>query len=519
MIRHLIISLFACTHAVTNLQANAEPEVVINSAAMRDGTTYLDVSFRVNDSDDATVKTRALAFVDGVRSFANILRPETFIEGTSANLGDSIPTSTDLTLTWDVGADWDVELGQIKFEVLAQDDRGLLPFDWITIPATADTEELSISLNSPTDEEVLDALFWQYASGDTGLSLVDGILTGNTNSGIFSGIILTEGVSLRAYAAPYVFKQMNLDAASSVELSFAEYARAGVSSPEDWHACNRPWAGIAPVIGWGTEEYGEITQMPKGCKDVVAVEAGYRTTFLLLGNGTVRGFGWSYDRKLAIPDGLTDVVKIATSGYHTLALKSDGTVVAWGNNTYGEATIPEGLDNVIDIDCNNDVSMAVKSDGKIVAWGRNFYNLLNIPTEAVDIKEVSLGTNHCVALKNDKTVVAWGHNYSGQATPPANLTDVKQVAAQTISLALREDGSLVPWGTSIYGLEDIPTDLPAINQISTDGGSAVYALTPSGDLYAWGDNFYGILDIPEGIAPVKQVSGVAHTMALLEQGM
>lgn len=36
---------------------------------MRPGTTLMDVVYRVNDPDDATVKTRALAFVDGVRSF------------------------------------------------------------------------------------------------------------------------------------------------------------------------------------------------------------------------------------------------------------------------------------------------------------------------------------------------------------------------------------------------------------------------------------------------------------------
>jgi hypothetical protein len=52
------------------LAANVAPTVVIQSAAMRPGTTLMDVVYRVNDPDDATVKTRALAFIDGVRSFA-----------------------------------------------------------------------------------------------------------------------------------------------------------------------------------------------------------------------------------------------------------------------------------------------------------------------------------------------------------------------------------------------------------------------------------------------------------------
>ena len=57
--------------------ANTAPTVVIQSAAMRPGTTLMDVVYRVNDPDDATVKTRALAFVDGVRSFAKVLKPVT----------------------------------------------------------------------------------------------------------------------------------------------------------------------------------------------------------------------------------------------------------------------------------------------------------------------------------------------------------------------------------------------------------------------------------------------------------
>ena len=91
--------------------ANTAPTVVIQSAAMRPGTTLMDVVYRVNDPDDATVKTRALAFVDGVRSFANVLKPVTFVEGTAAKLGDAIPSNTNHTLTWDVAADWNIVLG------------------------------------------------------------------------------------------------------------------------------------------------------------------------------------------------------------------------------------------------------------------------------------------------------------------------------------------------------------------------------------------------------------------------
>jgi hypothetical protein len=95
-------SLFAAT--------NVAPTVTLVSAAMRTNTTLMDVTYRITDPDDATVKVRALAFVNGVRSFTNVIRPTAFMEGTATNLGDAITTGVDHTLTWDVKADWNIDL-------------------------------------------------------------------------------------------------------------------------------------------------------------------------------------------------------------------------------------------------------------------------------------------------------------------------------------------------------------------------------------------------------------------------
>jgi hypothetical protein len=119
-------------------------------AEMRPGTTYMDIDYRVDDPDDATVRVRALAFVNGTRSFANILRPVSFVEGTAGNLGDSIRSGTKQTLTWNVGADWNTDLGQMKFEILALDSRGHLPIDWVTIPAASGQPALTISEDRET---------------------------------------------------------------------------------------------------------------------------------------------------------------------------------------------------------------------------------------------------------------------------------------------------------------------------------------------------------------------------------
>ena len=62
------------------------PQVEYVSAAVRENDpTILDVVYRVK-SEKPTVKVRALAYKDGVRSFANVVRPETFIEGTDVNV-------------------------------------------------------------------------------------------------------------------------------------------------------------------------------------------------------------------------------------------------------------------------------------------------------------------------------------------------------------------------------------------------------------------------------------------------
>jgi hypothetical protein len=215
-----LASLLLCL-TTTFAMANTAPTPVIVSATMRPTTTLMDVVYRVNDPDDATVKVRALAFVNGTRSFANVIKPTAFVEGTAANLGDAISTNADHTLTWDVAVDWSIDVGQLKFEILALDSRGLLQFDWISIPAAGGNPALTISKDTPASNKVLDALFWQYASGDPGMSLAGGVVTGTAASGAFSGLQLASGDYVGTNAPVYVFKQMNRAPASPGEAHYA----------------------------------------------------------------------------------------------------------------------------------------------------------------------------------------------------------------------------------------------------------------------------------------------------------
>ncbi len=387
---------------VSGLVANIAPTVVIQSAAMRAGTTYMDVVYRVDDPDDATVKVRTLAFVDGERSFAKVLRPVTFVENTASNVGDAVTTNADHTLTWNVGADWNIDLGQVKFEVLARDGRGLLPLEWISIPEAGGNPAVTVSKNSPTDAEVLDALFWQFADGDEGLTVETGVLKGTASSGVFSGLSLVSGAIVQTYATPFVFKRMNLD---PDDLILVNQARAGVSDPLGWHASNRAYAGLSPLVAWGDNEYGKAT-IPSGqcgLVGVTAIAAGYYHSLALKRDGTVVGFGNSGFE--TPPYGLSEVTAIAAGYAHSLALKSDGTVVGWGSNWAGQTTIPSGLSGVTAIAAGFYNSLALKSDGTVVGWGMGGNTP---PIDLSGVTAIAAGFYHSLALKSDGTVVGWG---------------------------------------------------------------------------------------------------------------
>jgi Regulator of chromosome condensation (RCC1) repeat/F5/8 type C domain len=505
------------------------PWVTIESAAMRPGTTLMDVVYRVRDVDDVTVKTRALAFVNGVRSFANVLKPVTFAEGTAANLGDAIAVNQSHTLTWNVATDWEIDLGQVKFEVLAMDGRGLLPFEWIAIPAAGGHPQTTVSKNSPTNAEVLNALFWQYASGDTGLSLANGILSGNASNGVFNNVALANGSTLQAYATPFIFKRMNLDIDDNV---VATAARAGLTTPTGWHAANRTYAGVKILSAWGSNSQSQATIPASQSGVITAVKAGCDFNLALRGDGTVVGWGYSQYGQTTIPVGLSGVTAIAVGVSPTspsLALKSDGTVVAWGNNQYGQVTGTANsvypntsvanpvtfLTGVTAIAVGGSHSLALKSDGTVVGWGNNqngqvtgtantispYTSVANPVTLVEGVTAIAAGGAHSLALKSDRTVVGWGQNNFGQTTIPAGLSDVIAiVAGGSHSLALKSDGTVVAWGNNNYGQRTVPVGLNGVVAIAA-GSSHSLALKSDGTVVGWGYNQQG------------QVTGTANTVS------
>jgi len=515
----LITLLFASV--VSAAFANTAPVPVVVSAAMRPGTTLMDVVFRVNDPDDATVKVRALAFVDGVRSFANVLRPVTFVEGTAAKIGDAIASNTDHTLTWDVGADWNIDLGQVKFEILARDARGLLAFDWITIPAAGAQPALTISKDAPSDASVLDGLLWLYAAGDPWLTLTNGMLTGNASSGVFSSVVLADAATVQFYSIPFILKRINLDPATLEEVSYAAItARAGLLGTTKWHAANRPYSTeISLMYAWGAPSPGGDeyeARIPAGLNDVaaIAIPVVGSHNLALKNDGTVVAWGDNYFGQATVPAGLTGVTAIAAGTYHSLALKNDGTVVGWGKSTNASGflpfIVPAGLTGVTAIAGGGFHSLALKNDGTVVAWGGdNYFGQTTVPAGLTGVTAIAAGYFHSLALKNDGTVVAWGRNGSGEITIPNDLTGVTALAGgYEYGLALKSDGTVVGWGNS-----NPPAGLSGVIAIAA-GSLHSLALKNDGTVVAWGQDHFGQLAIPNGLTGVIGIAaGAYHSFA------
>jgi hypothetical protein len=389
----------------------------------------------------------------------------------------------------------------LKFEILAMDGRGLLPIDWITIPAAAGKPALTISKDAPTDAAVLDALFWRYADGDTGLLIENGVLRGNAASGVFAGVQLVKGNTVQAYAAPFVFKRMNLSVANEEpsDMSHAtNTARADLLNPSDWHAFNKPYNGISIVVGWGNG-YNGNTAIPKGLAGVTAITG---SRLVLRNDKTV--FSWG---GITTPTGLKDVTAISASGSSYFAIKDDKTVVGWYGNSQLQTDIPAGLSNVTGIAAvDYSYAIALKGDGTVVGWAKSQAGsvLANPPSNLNGVVKISANRSRCLALKNNGIVEYW--DVWGSSGNIADLTDVTAIAAgSTHNLALKSGGTVVGWGYNEYGEITIPSGLTDVVSIAV-GDFFSSALKNDGTVVVWGHKGDGLHSIPSGLTGVSSIA-------------
>ena len=199
--------------------------VVILKAGMRPSDpTIMDVVYKVV-SPKEMVKVRALAYQDGNRSFANAVPVLTFADGTGVNIGDNVPANKELTLSWQVAADWATDLNKVRFEVMVMDDD-LLPLHFVTIPKTPNHAAIQYSDTVLSSTSVMNALFWLYASQDDDLTLSNGVLS----NPFFE---VASGTSLRneSQTVAWLYQKMGYSVLSGKNLEYVNSAARISLSP------------------------------------------------------------------------------------------------------------------------------------------------------------------------------------------------------------------------------------------------------------------------------------------------
>ncbi|MCE9614206.1 MAG: NHL repeat-containing protein [Lentisphaerae bacterium] len=219
------------------MDTNAVPRPAILRAEQRSGTGLVDLDFMVHDGDSPTAHAAVLGLVDGADDLAHILPLSSLAEGTASNVNALVPTGTPLHLTWNAAADWDAEIGQIAFRVLANDGRNLLGFHFLTIPANGSNALLTISQSPVTAKDLLDCWHWLVATGDPEISLASGVVYGvkapYANAALASGRQTTES------GLAFLFDRLHVRAATPAEVA---QAREG-STPGVVHQ----WAPINQI--------------------------------------------------------------------------------------------------------------------------------------------------------------------------------------------------------------------------------------------------------------------------------
>ena len=186
---------------------------IISSVIRENDPTIMDVVYKVTSSKP-TVKIRALAFEDGTRSFAKVVRPETFVDGTAPANWDTVEANVEHTLSWKVSSDWATRLAKVKFEILAS-EGDLLPLELRTIPASDQYGKMKVSWNAISESQVFDALLWLYADKDPGLTLANGALKNGTTQ-------LASGTgTYNPNAISYIYSKMGYQLLTGAALNYA----------------------------------------------------------------------------------------------------------------------------------------------------------------------------------------------------------------------------------------------------------------------------------------------------------
>ena len=374
--------------------------------------------------------------------------------------------------------------------------------------------------------------------------------------------------------------------------------------------CSNPdEPSTTPCVSWNPEcspqaYCGEgACYAASGCDDA-QLSAVYRHTLYLNNTGHVKCWGYNtyagcgqdptslpaVPTAMEVPE-LSHVVSVSAGDFSSCALIGDGTVRCWGWGGFG--MLGDGIDEtthiptyvsgihtaVALISTDGSTHCAILRDRTVWCWGQcnggqcgtapapsNQYVPEQHPTVSDVLQLGGGGDAHICAIENDRTMSCWGENYWGQLgtdpaitdpgdgginlstvpLPVAGLANVIGLALQGVgSCALLGTGQVRCWGHGSNGelgngntfdthvpqtviREDDDKPLENVVLIAS-GYYNTFALLEDGTLYGWGGNLSAALGdgttsahrkaIPiPGLGDVgvrDMVSGVNHSCAQL----
>lgn len=195
---------------------DSRPNVIVS--ARMEGAHTMRVSYTVQ-SCKKVVKTRAVAFVDGVRSFTNILP----VKGTGVPNGTAVAANTEHSFTWNVGNGLSGDLAKIAVEILVEEAE-LLPQKLMTIPGTTkNAKEMVITWNPLSEAQAFNALLWCCADEDEAVKVKDGVVTINGIQ-VASGMNIDRSNSSVTALLNYLYGKMGYKVLAGADLEYAKAA-------------------------------------------------------------------------------------------------------------------------------------------------------------------------------------------------------------------------------------------------------------------------------------------------------
>lgn len=210
------------------LARKAIPHPLILSVAKRADQPFVDIDFRVTDADSTNVSTAIAAFEGGDRSLATMLPVRTWEGGCEGKIGSNVKANTAHRVTWNASADFSGDLGEFVFKLYSIDDRGLLPFHWITIPASGTNATVTVSARPLADGEMRSAWEWLVASLDPSVTLSNGQVIGA--SGAYAGRTLASDQGTTSDGRAFLMERLAVRAVTSEELQRAQGGNFGFES-------------------------------------------------------------------------------------------------------------------------------------------------------------------------------------------------------------------------------------------------------------------------------------------------